>query len=173
LTLFLICHGWVTDNDVFFGLCRSGGGKDVRQLQLIITGQNGIILDLEKQGQDEKAVSKELYLWGQTEDTDIKDVSDRLAYLTFVQGSLAQSLASSLDAAGAPIKALRDAEAGLQPKRNARSGYEVQISRLKNEAKPGTEGKVRELETMLTNAVKNDERRERVGGLTGRINAVR
>ncbi|KIJ40201.1 hypothetical protein M422DRAFT_75767 [Sphaerobolus stellatus SS14] len=139
----------------------SGGGQDVRQLQLVITGQKGVILDLEKQGQDAQAVSKEFFLWGQTEDTDIKDVSDRLAYLTFVQGSLAQSLASSLDAARAPLKALRDAEAALQPKRNIRNGYELQISRLRNEGKSGTEGKIRELETMLNHAVKADEPHER------------
>ena len=37
-------------------------------------------------------------------------VTDRLAYLNFVQGSLASSLAQKLDAARSPLKALRDAE---------------------------------------------------------------
>ena len=139
----------------------STASKDLRQLQLIITGQKGVVLDLEKQSQDCKAVSKEFYVWGQTEDSDIKDVTDRLAYLTYVQGSLTAALASSLDASRTPFKALRDAEAHMQPKRNVRMNYELQISRLKNEGKPGTEAKIRELEHLLKNAETQDEDLER------------
>ncbi|KAF8521472.1 Eisosome component PIL1-domain-containing protein [Gautieria morchelliformis] len=135
----------------------TGGGKDLRQLQLIITGQKGVVLDLDKQGQDIKAVSKEFYIWGQAEDTDVKDVTDRLAYLTYVQGSLTAALASSLDVSRAPFKALRDAEAHMQPKRNIRANYELQISKLKNEGKPGTEAKIRELENLLRKAEAQDE----------------
>ncbi|GJJ08835.1 hypothetical protein Clacol_003054 [Clathrus columnatus] len=135
----------------------SSASKDVRQLQLIITGHKGHILDLDREAQDVQAISKELYIWGQTENSDIKDVSDRLAYLTFVQGGLAASLAASIDASRAPLKALRDAEAQLQPRRNIRTNYELQISRLKNENKPGTGGKIRELETMLSRAEAQDE----------------
>lgn len=115
------------------------------------------MLDLEKQSQDIKAVSKEFYIWGESEDVDVKDVTDRLAYLTFVQGSLAAALASSLDASRSPFKALRDAEAHMQPKRNIRMNYELQISRLKNEGKPGTEAKIRELESLLRKAEAQDE----------------
>lgn len=139
----------------------SSGGKDVRQLQLIITGQKGVVLDLDRQAQDVQAVSKEYYIWGQSEDNDIRDVTDRLAYLTFVQGSLAASLASSLDAARAPLKALRDAEAALQPKRNIRQGYELQISKLKNENNPGTQAKIKELEMMLDRETKQAEPHEK------------
>lgn len=135
----------------------SGAGKDVRQLQLIITGQKGVILDLEKEGQDAQALSKELYIWGHSETSDIKDVTDRLAYLTFIQGSLATSLAASIDASRAPLKALRDAEAQLQPRRSIRNNYELQISRLKNEGKPGVGGKIRELETLLSRAEDQDD----------------
>ena len=135
----------------------SGASKDLRQLQLIITGQKGVVLGLEKGAQDAKQVSKEFYIWGQAENTDVKDVTDRLAYLTYVQGSLSAALASSLDASRAPLKALRDAEAHMQPKRNVRINYELQITRLKNEGKPGTQQKLRELESMLKKAEKDDE----------------
>lgn len=141
-------------SSIFFS---SGASKDVRQLQLIITGQKGIILDLEKHAQDAQAVSKELYIWGQTEDNDIKDVVDRLAYLTFVQGGLTATLAASVDASRSPLKALRDAEAQLQPRRNTRNNYELQISRMKNENKLGTEAKIKEFESLLARAEAQDE----------------
>lgn len=115
------------------------------------------MLDLDKESQDIKAVSKEFYVWGQTENSDVKDVSDRLAYLTYVHGSLAATLASALDASRAPLKALRDAEAHMQPKRNIRVNYELQISKLKNEGKPGTEPKIRELMQLLKKAEAQDE----------------
>ncbi|KAF8585541.1 hypothetical protein K439DRAFT_1343054 [Ramaria rubella] len=139
----------------------SGASKDLRQLQLIITGQKGHILSLQTQAQEAKSTSKEFYIWGQTEAADLKDVSDRLAYLTFVQGALAATLASALDAARAPLKALRDAEAHMQPRRNVRVGLELQISKLRNEGKPGTGAKVRELEGMLRRAEEGDEAEER------------
>lgn len=45
----------------------------------------------------------------------------------------------------------------MQPKRNIRTNYELQISRLKNESKPGTEPKIRELEHLLKKAEMQDE----------------
>jgi hypothetical protein len=128
---------------------------------LIITGLKGFVLDLDKEAQDAKSISKEVYMWGQTEDIDLKDVTDRLAYLTYVQGALASSLASSIDASRGPLKVLRDAEVQLQPKRNIRRGYELQISTLKNANKPGTDAKIKELETMLRQAEARDESLER------------
>ncbi|KAF8523061.1 Eisosome component PIL1-domain-containing protein [Hysterangium stoloniferum] len=136
-------------------------GCDVRQLQLMITGLKGIVLDLDKEAQDAKSFSKEVYIWGQTEDMDVKDVTDRLAYLTFVQGSLTSTLASAIDSSRGPMKTLRDAEVQLQPKRNIRAGYELQISNLRNANKPGTGAKIKELETMLKQAEARDESLER------------
>ncbi len=60
-------------------------------------------------------------------------VTDRLAYLNFVQGSLASSLSAKLDSARAPLKALRDAETTLQPRRNIRIGLHNQIARIEHE----------------------------------------
>ncbi|KAI6031777.1 hypothetical protein BKA83DRAFT_673496 [Pisolithus microcarpus] len=88
-------------------------------LQRIITTEKGVALDLDSLARDSKAQSKELYNWGQADDADLRDVTDRLAYLNFVNGSLASSLAVKLNAARSPLKALRDAESAIIPKRNA------------------------------------------------------
>ncbi|QRV91111.1 sphingolipid long chain base-responsive protein LSP1 [Ceratobasidium sp. AG-Ba] len=60
---------------------------DARQLQMVITSQKGVALDFDAD---------------QVE--DVKDVSDRVAYINFVHGSLASDLAKSLDAARASYK---------------------------------------------------------------------
>ena len=42
-------------------------------MQKIITSGKGIAIDYDAVARDSQAHSKEIYLWGQEEDTDIKD----------------------------------------------------------------------------------------------------
>jgi Eisosome component PIL1 len=139
-----------------------------------------VAIDFDSASRDSKSQSKELYNWGQTEGEDIKDgahplssdpdtkflsllflVTDRLAYLNFVQGSLAGTLATKLDAARAPLKALRDAENALTPRRNIRAGYQFQISKLEHEQERGSEQRIAQFKQQLKNAELNDEQSEK------------
>ncbi|TFK41096.1 Eisosome component PIL1-domain-containing protein [Crucibulum laeve] len=130
-------------------------------VQKIITTQKGVAIDFDSVSRDSKAQSKELYTWGQTEADDLKDVTDRLAYLNFVQGSLASSLAIKLDAARAPLKALRDAETSLAPRRNIRASLQNQIARLEHDQQKGMEKKVAEIKDQLRKAELDDQGQER------------
>jgi molecular chaperone GrpE (heat shock protein) len=78
-------------------------------------------------------------------------VTDRLAYFNFASGALATSLAGSLEGTRLPLKALRDAEAALTPRRTARANLAVQIHRLRTEgSKSGaTDKRIAELEGQL------------------------
>jgi len=58
-----------------------------------------------------------------------------LAYINFVHGSLAGTLAQKLDQARAPFKALRDAETALQPHRTLRNNLHTNIDRFQNDPK--------------------------------------
>ncbi|EPQ60760.1 hypothetical protein GLOTRDRAFT_113303 [Gloeophyllum trabeum ATCC 11539] len=126
-------------------------------VQRIITAEKGVALDIDSLSRDAKGQSKELYMWGQKEDQDVKDVTDRLAYLNFVLGGLSDTLASKLDAARAPMKALRDAETSLTPRRNARASLENQISRIENDQPKGMEKKLSELRQQLAKAYQDDD----------------
>ncbi|KAF9229348.1 hypothetical protein BS17DRAFT_17896 [Gyrodon lividus] len=130
-------------------------------IQRIITLEKGVALDCDALARDAKAQSKELYTWGQDEDADLKDVTDRLAYLNFVQGSLSASLSVKLDAARSPLKALRAAETNIAPKRNIRAGLRNQIARLEHSKEKGAERRVAELKDQLVRAEKNDEHLEK------------
>lgn len=83
-------------------------------------------------------------------------MTDRLAYLNFVQGSLASSLAVKLDSARAPLKALRDAEAALLPRRNIRAGIQNQIGRIEHAQQKGTEKNLSDLRGQLKKAEQDD-----------------
>lgn len=84
-----------------------------------------------------------------------------MAYLNFVQGSLASSLAVKLDSARIPLKALRDAENALFPRRNIRAGLGLQISRIEHEQQRGAEKKLAELREQLKKAEADDESAEK------------
>jgi hypothetical protein len=88
-------------------------------------------------------------------------VTDRLAYLNFIQGSLAATLAVKLDAARTPLKALRDFEVGLVPRRNIRAGMKLQLARVEQQQQPGMEGKIKEMKDQLKKAEQDDEPQEK------------
>jgi len=88
-------------------------------------------------------------------------VSDRLAYLNFVQGSLAGSLSAKLESARSPFKALRDAETNIQPKRNVRIGIQTTIARLEHEQVKGNDKKIAELREALKRAEAEDQQAEK------------
>jgi len=139
---------------------------DARQLQLVITSQKGVALDFDAISRDSKSHSKELYLWGQDQTEDVKDVSDRIAYVNFVHGSLASDLSSSLDTARASYKSLRDAETSLHPRRTARSNMRAEMERIKAAGSAGKAPangaeRVAELQSQLAKAEADDAPQER------------
>ncbi|KAJ7070970.1 Eisosome component PIL1-domain-containing protein [Mycena amicta] len=129
-------------------------------VQRIITVQRGVALDLDSLSRDCKAHSKELYTFGQAEAEDIKDVTDRLAYMSFVTGSLSSALAEKFNAARAPLKSLRAAEAAIQPRRNARGALQLQISRIEQDQPRGMEKRLAELKQKLKEANLEDQPQE-------------
>ncbi|KAF8626533.1 hypothetical protein AX15_004836 [Amanita polypyramis BW_CC] len=124
-------------------------------IQKIVTAEKGVALDFDSLSHNSKYQSKVLYIWGQSEPDDLKDVTDRLAYLNFVEGSLADSLAQRLYAARAPLKALRDAENALAPRRASRVNLQSLIAKLEHER--GSERKLAELRDLLRKAELEDE----------------
>jgi Eisosome component PIL1 len=88
-------------------------------------------------------------------------VTDRLAYLNFVQGSLASSLALKLDSSRAPLKALRDAETNLAPRRNIRTGLQLQLAKLEHDQQKGAEKRIVELKEQIKKAELDDQTQEK------------
>jgi len=126
-------------------------------VQKIITQEKGVAIDFESLSRNAQSQSKELFMWGQHEQSDVKDVSDRLGFLNYVVGQLSGTLAGKLDTARAPLKALRDNEVTLTQRRNVRAGLNVQIGRLEHSQEKGVEKRTAELKEQLAKAEKDDE----------------
>lgn len=77
-----------------------------------------------------------------------------------------------LDAARAPLKALRDAETALAPRRNIRAGLQTQLVRIEHDQQKGMEKKTAELKEQIRKAEADDLSQEREVDLLKR-NAVR
>ncbi|KZO95012.1 hypothetical protein CALVIDRAFT_538488 [Calocera viscosa TUFC12733] len=106
----------------------------LRPLQLVITSEKTLSLAFESVAQASRNHSRDLYLWGQEQEQDVKDVSDRLAWLNFTSGALASQLGTALGGeARGPLKQLRDAEQLLAPRRAARAAAQAQLQRAKME----------------------------------------
>ena len=88
-------------------------------------------------------------------------VSDRLAWLNYVQGQLANHLATQLDAARVPFKALRDAETALAPRRGIRVNLENQIGKLEHENSRAATQRIADLKTQLHRAQVEDHDAEK------------
>ena len=93
-------------------------------------------------------------------------MSDRLAYLSYVQGTLNSDISSKIDASRVPFKTARNTETVLVNKRSQWAGIESQITRLRSEvgsgrAPPGAQPKLAELEqqrTALLNEVRSEDK---------------
>ncbi|TFY58795.1 hypothetical protein EVJ58_g6195 [Rhodofomes roseus] len=131
--------------------------SSVTPVQRIITTQKGIALDYDGLAGDTQAHSKELYTWGQTEEADIKDVTDRLGWINFIEGALARTLAGNLNASRASFKVLRDAETALNARRTIRAGLANQIGRIEHDQSRGYEQKLAELKQQLAKAEADDQ----------------
>jgi len=141
-----------------FRVLQQQYSSNTSALQRTITAQKGIAIDLEGFSRDVKAYSKEMYIWGQSEDEDVKDVTDRLAYLNFVHGSLAANYAKKLNVSRSHLKGIRDEETALSPRRNIREGINLQINKIKSDGQKGAavERKIAELENQLKKAKEED-----------------
>ena len=74
---------------------------------------------------------------------------------------MTSTLSTKLDSARGPLKALRDAEANLQPRRNIRAGIQNQINRLEHDTQHKNKDKqIADLREQLRKAESDDHQLE-------------
>jgi molecular chaperone GrpE (heat shock protein) len=88
-------------------------------------------------------------------------VTDRLAYVNYVHGSLAGTTATALNGGREPLKALRNAETALAPQRTARAQLQTQIARAEQAHDKGAAHRVADLQAQLLRAEEEETGAER------------
>lgn len=88
-------------------------------------------------------------------------MTDRLAFINYVHGSLAGSVAQKLNDSRESIKALRNAENALAPKRQVRAGLQTQIGRVEHGQEKGNESRLVQLREQLSLLEQEDTNSEK------------
>lgn len=81
--------------------------------------------------------------------------------MNYIQGTLADTLANKLDTARQPLKALRNAEAALAPKRSECVALENRIGHLEHSQDRNAEHRLSELRKQLAHAEHAKESQEK------------
>ena len=72
---------------------------------------------IEITSRERKDVAKQLSLWGETNEDDISDITDKLGVLIFEIGELEDQFIDRYDQYRITLKSIRDIEGSVQPSR--------------------------------------------------------
>ena len=84
------------------------------KLQLAITTGRGVVSDQEATSRETKSFSKAMLEWGQAQTAEVKDVTDRLAWLEYKQAEVHAEYARSLEQSRSALKDLRCASVSFK-----------------------------------------------------------
>ena len=88
-------------------------------------------------------------------------VTDRLAWLSYVHGSLSSTVAEKINNSRLTFKHLRDAENALLPRRNIRIGMQNQIAKLEHDQRRDQQQRLAELKVQLQRNEEEDATAEK------------
>ncbi|KAK4047361.1 lipid-binding protein [Microbotryomycetes sp. JL221] len=107
--------------------------SDTLKISLAIKSGSAVVSDFEALSRETTSYSKSLYLWGQeSQGNDLKDVSDRLAWIEFETGRLFKNHAQRIDQARSALKDVRNYENDIVPKRKSRQALQTKLTSTKS-----------------------------------------
>jgi hypothetical protein len=102
-----------------------------RQLAILIKMEKNLMRSIEITSRERKDVAKQLSLWGETNEDDISDITDKLGVLIFEIGELEDQFIDRYDQYRITLKSIRDIEGSVQPSRERKQKITDQIAYLK------------------------------------------
>ncbi|KAK4049556.1 lipid-binding protein [Microbotryomycetes sp. JL201] len=106
---------------------------DTLKINLAIKSGSAVVSDYEALSRETTTYSKQLFLWGQeSHGNDLKDVSDRLAWIEFETAKLYKAHAQRIDQARSALKDVRNYENDLVPKRKNRAALQAKLATTKS-----------------------------------------
>ncbi|KAM0786658.1 hypothetical protein ACM66B_002107 [Microbotryomycetes sp. NB124-2] len=106
---------------------------DTLKINLAIKAGSAVVSDYEALSRETTTYSKHLFLWGQeAQGNDLKDVSDRLAWIEFETAKLFKEHARRVDQARSALKDVRNFENELVPKRKNKAALQAKLATTKS-----------------------------------------
>jgi hypothetical protein len=107
------------------------GPELLRKLAQLIKMEKNLMRLIEITARERKDVAKQLSVWGEANDDDILDITDKLGVLIYEIGELEDQFIDRYDQYRITIKLIRDIELSVQPLRERKQKITDQIAYLK------------------------------------------
>lgn len=102
-----------------------------RKLSQLVRIEKTLLRSLETVAEERREVAKQLSLWGEDNDDDVSDITDKLGVLIYEMGELEDQFIDKYDQHRVTLKSIRNIEASVQPSRDRKSKLTDEIAHLK------------------------------------------
>ena len=107
------------------------GPELARKLSALIKLEKNVLRSIELVARERREVAKQLSVWGEDNDDDVSDVTDKLGVLIYEIGELEDQYIDKYDQYRLTLKSIRDIEGSVQPTRERKQKITDEIARLK------------------------------------------
>lgn len=109
----------------------SFGPEMARKLSQLVKIEKNVMRAVELTSAERKVAAKQLSLWGEENDDDVSDVTDKLGVLIYEIGELEDQFIDRYDQYRITLKGIRDIEGSVQPSRERKQKITDNIAYLK------------------------------------------
>lgn len=109
----------------------STGPELSRKLASYIKTEKNVMRAIELTARERRDVAKQLSAWGEENDDDVSDVTDKLGVLIYEIGELEDQYIDKYDQYRITLKTIRNIEASVQPSRDRKQKITDEIAHLK------------------------------------------
>ncbi|ODV64101.1 Eisosome component PIL1/LSP1 family protein [Ascoidea rubescens DSM 1968] len=107
-------------------------GPDLaKKLSQFVKMEKNVMRSIELVARERREVGKQLSLWGEDNDDDVSDVTDKLGVLIYEIGELEDQFIDKYDQYRLTLKSIRNIEASVQPSRERKQKITDEIAKLK------------------------------------------
>lgn len=109
----------------------AAGPELAKKLTQLIKMEKHVMRAIELTARERRDVAKQLSSWGEENDDDVSDVTDKLGVLLFEIGELEDQFVDKYDQYRITLKGIRNIEASVQPSRDRKQKITDEIAHLK------------------------------------------
>ena len=102
-----------------------------RKLSQLVKIEKNVLRGIEVVANERREVAKQLSIWGEDNDDDVSDITDKLGVLIYEIGELEDQFIDRYDQYRLTIKSIRDIEGSVQPSRDRKQNITDKIAYLK------------------------------------------
>jgi hypothetical protein len=102
-----------------------------RKLSTLVKIEKNVLRGIEVVANERREVAKQLSLWGEENDDDVSDITDKLGVLIYEIGELEDNFIDRYDQYRLTLKSIRDIEGSVQPSRERKDRITDKIAYLK------------------------------------------